>query len=100
MIVALFRRVVLARRWLSFIVLCAGFAVFGACTLNLFVLLRANLGLVAAHGVMALLDGAAQQFAELMLTLVAGMAAYIVFKACEHSLVHGLIHTPDEDNPS
>jgi hypothetical protein len=100
MLGAAFRRFVLARRWLTFVVLCLGFAVFGACTLNLFVLLRANLALVADNGLMALLDGAAQQFLELMLTLAAGMAAYIVFKACEHRLVHGLTHTPDEDTPS
>jgi hypothetical protein len=100
MIGAAFRRVVLGRRWLSFVVLCAGFAVFGVCTLNLFVLLRANLGLITEHGLMALLDGAAQQLVEIVLTLLVGMAAYVVFKACEHSLVHGLTHTPNEDNPS
>jgi hypothetical protein len=99
MITAAFQRVVLGRRWLSFAVLCAGFAVFGACTLNLFVLLRANIGLIAEHGVMALLDGAAQQLLEIVLTLLAGMAAYIVFKACEHSLVQGLTHTPDKEHP-
>lgn len=100
MIAAAFQRVVLSRRWLSFVVLCAGFAVFGACTLNLFVLLRANVGLIAEHGVMALLDGAAQQLIEIVLTLLVGMAAYIVFKACEQSLVHRLTHTPDEEDPS
>jgi hypothetical protein len=97
MIGAAFRRWVLSRRWLAFVVLCAAFAVFGACTLNLFVLLRLNLALVADHGVMALMDGAAQQFFELLLTLVAGMAAYVVFKACEHSLVQALAHPPEKD---
>ena len=91
------QRVVLRRRWLAFVVLCAGFAVFGLCTLNLFVLLRANLGLIAEHGSMALLDGAAQQLLEIVLTLLVGMAAYIVFKACEHSLVHDLTHFEKDD---
>jgi hypothetical protein len=100
MIGGAFRRVVLARRWLCFGVLCASFAVFGAGTLNLFNLLRANLLFIADHGWMALADGAAQQLLELLLTLLASMAAYIVFKACEHSLVHGLTHTPDEEHPS
>ena len=94
-----FRRVVLARRWLSFIVLCLGFAIFGSSTLNLFMLLRANIELVAQHGAMALMDGALRQFFELSATLVVGMAGYIVFKACEHSLVHRLTDPPSASAP-
>jgi hypothetical protein len=92
-----FRRVVLARHWLCFGVLCLSFALFGAGTLNLFNLLRANLGLIADNGIMALTDGAAQQLAELIATLLVSMAAYVVFKACEHSLVHGLTHIAEKD---
>jgi hypothetical protein len=92
-----FHRTVLARRWLSFVVLCLSFAVFGASTLNLFIVLRANLGLIADHGLMALADGAAQQLLELLLTLALGMSAYIVFKACEYRLVQGLLHPPEKD---
>ncbi len=87
-----FRRVVLARRWLSFAVLCLSFILFGAGSLNLFNMFRLNLGLIAEHGVTALADGAAQQLLELVFTLAASMAAYVIFKACEHSLVNGLIH--------
>jgi hypothetical protein len=90
MIVTAFRRHVLAVRWRCFVVLCAAFAVFGAGTLNLFNLLRANLQLISEHGWLALSDGAAQQLLELLLTLALSMAAYVVFKACEYSLVHGL----------
>jgi hypothetical protein len=97
MLTRLFHRVVLARRWLSFLVLCLSFALFGASTLNLFNLFKANLGLIADHGLTALADGAAQQLLELLLTLVLGMLGYIVFKACEYRLVQGLLHPPQKE---
>ena len=90
MLVRAFQRVVLARRWLSFTVLCLSFLAFGIGTLNLIGMFRMNINLIAEHGTMALDDGAAQQFIELLLTLLGSMAAYVVFKACEYSLVHGL----------
>jgi hypothetical protein len=93
-----FRRCVLSRHWLSFVMLCLSFAVFGAGTLNLFNLFRANIGLIADHGVMALVDGAALQLLELLATLLMSMAAYVVFKACEHSLVLGLSHHTEKDS--
>jgi hypothetical protein len=83
-------RVVFPRAWLTFIVMVLTFLVFGAGTLNLFLLLKANLELIAEHGTQALVDGAAQQFFELMATAVVSMAAYVLFKACEHKLVHRL----------
>jgi len=66
------------------------FLSFGAGTLNLFTLLKANTELVFNYGWMALGDGAAQQLVELLLTTYLSMAAYILFKACEHRLVHWL----------
>ena len=84
------QRVVFARAWLTFIVLVVSFLVFGAGTYNLFLVLKANLGLIAEHGWQALADGAAQQFIELLFTAAASMAAYVLFKACEHCLVRRL----------
>ena len=97
----IFYRVVLSRRWLCFVVLCASFGLFGAGTLNLFNMFSANWDLITNHGTMALLDGAAQQLFELLLTLVVSMLNYVIFKACEHSLVHVLTDptnaSPDKD---
>ena len=84
------QRVVFARAWLTFVVLVISFLIFGAGTYNLFQLLKANLELIAQHGMQALADGAAQQFIELMFTAALSMAAYVLFKACEHRLVHRL----------
>ena len=90
MLVRWFQRAVLSRRWLSFLVLCLAFAAFGIGTYNLFNLLKLNLELIAEHGYLALMEGALLQLAELIGTLLLSMAAYVVFKACEHRLVHGL----------
>ena len=89
----LLRRVqglVFGRRWLTFVVMGLAFLAFGAGTFNLFVVLKANTDLVLAHGWMALADGAAQQLVELLVTAYLSMAAYVLFKACEHRLVRWL----------
>ncbi len=85
-----FQRVVLARRWLCFIVLCLAFFSFGLGTVNLFKLLQMNTALIAEHGWQALADGAAQQFFELTATGALSIVAWVVFKACEYRLVHWL----------
>ena len=92
MLVRAFQRVVLARRWLSFLVLCLSFLLFGTGTLNLLSMFRLNIDLIAENGSMALADGAGRQLFELLLSLLGSMGSYVVFKACEHSLVQGLTH--------
>jgi uncharacterized membrane-anchored protein len=84
------QRLVFKRRWLTFLVMTLAFLAFGAGTYNLFFLLKANTELVAEHGLQALADGAAQQMLELIATALISMAAYVLFKACEHALVHWL----------
>jgi hypothetical protein len=82
-----FQRIVLPRTWLVFILLVASFLAFGLGTLNLILLLQANVELIVTHGWRALMDGALLQLLEIVLTSVASMAAYVVFKACENRLV-------------
>ena len=90
MIPKLVQRWVFSRRWLTFIFMGLAFLVFGAGTFNLFIVLKANTELVLNYGWMALGDGAAQQIVELLATAYLSMAAYVLFKACEHRLVHWL----------
>lgn len=85
-----FQRAVLSRRWLTFLVMGLAFFVFGAGTYNLVMLLKANTELIATYGWQALMDGAARQFVELVVTGYVSMAAYVVFKTCEHRLAHDL----------
>ncbi len=82
-----FNEAVLSRRWATFILLGLAFFCFGAGTLNLFVLLRANAALIAAHGWQAIMDGGLRQLLELLLTGYASVAAYVVLKVCEYALV-------------
>jgi hypothetical protein len=85
-----FQRTVLSRRWLTFLVMGLAFFVFGAGTYNIIMLFKANAELIATYGWQALMDGGAQQLIELIFTGYLSMAAYVVFKACEHRLAHDL----------
>ena len=85
-----FHRLVLSRRWATFVVLGLSFVAFGAGSLNLFFVFKANINLLLEHGWMAVVDGGGQQLLELLITGYASMAAYVVFKACEYRLVHWL----------
>ena len=88
-----FNRTVLSRPWLTFLVMGLAFFAFGAGSYNLVMLFKANAEFIADYGWQALMDGAARQFAELMITGYLSIAAYVVFKACEHRLTHDLNDT-------
>ncbi len=86
----LFRRSVLSRPWLTFLVMGLSFLVFGAGTLNLIHLFQANAAFISEQGWQAVMDGALLQLFELVVTGVFSMVAYVVFKTCEHRLSHWL----------
>ena len=88
-----FHRAVLSRGWLAFLVMGLAFFVVGVGTYNIFMLLSANFELIAHYGWRALMDGAARQLAELVVTGYLSMAAYVVFKACEYRLTHALVES-------
>ncbi len=81
-------RWVLSRRWLSFLVMGLAFLLFGLGSLNLIHLLAANLALLNEHGWQAWEDGGLRQLLELLLSGYGSLLAYLVFKTCEHVLVH------------
>jgi len=87
---AAFQRWILSRGWLTFVVLGISFFIFAAATVNLGRLFLANSRLLSDHGWQAVMDGALWQFADLVITGYLGMAAYIVFKTCEHRLTNWL----------
>ena len=97
---ALFHRLVLRRAWACFLVMGLSFLGFGIGTVNLASLLKANLDLVLQYGAQALMDGAAKQLFQLLLNAYIAMAFYVVFKACEYTLVHGLIDPPEKERNS
>jgi uncharacterized membrane protein HdeD (DUF308 family) len=83
-----FRHTVLSRGWLTFLVMGLAFFVFGVSTYNIFRLLSANIALIANYGWLALMEGAARQLVELIVTGYLSLAAYVVFKTCEYRLAH------------
>src|ERR1044071_10088152 len=89
-----FHRVVLSRRCLTFGVMGSAFLTFGAGTVNLLMVFSANLTFIGRYGWEALMEGGARQLAELVVTGYLSMAAYVLFKTCEHHLVDDLMHTP------
>jgi hypothetical protein len=95
-----FHRVVLSRRWLTFLVMGLAFFVFGAGTYNLVMLFQANAALISDYGWQALMDGAARQFVELVVTGYLSLAAYVVFKTCEHRLTHELSEEKPRTGPA
>lgn len=88
----LFQRFVLSRLWLTFVVLGLALFAFGAGTLNLGLLLMANTRFIGENGWRAVMDGGLMQLLELIASGYLSMAAYVVFKACEHRLSGWLAH--------
>jgi uncharacterized membrane protein YqhA len=91
-----FSRVVLARAWLTFVVMCSAFGLFGAGTLNIFSMFSTNWDMITQLGLMALASGSLLQLLELLGTLTLAMFFYTIFKACEHSLVQRITHPHDK----
>lgn len=75
------------RPWLAFVLMGVFFALFGATSLNLAYLLQANVRLVLEHGWLAVANGAAWQFMELLLFGYLSAAFFVGFKLCEKLLV-------------
>jgi hypothetical protein len=86
-----FHRMVLSRTWATFIVLGLAFFVFGVGTVSLFMLLQANLALVYDYGWQAVRDGGALELVKLLVTGYVSLAAYVVFKSCEATLVRSAL---------
>jgi hypothetical protein len=75
---------------LTFILMGLSFLLFGFYSVNLFVLLKANVELILEYGMMAMADGAAQQLAELLFAAYLSMLFFLAFKVCERVLVSRL----------
>ena len=82
------------RSWLTFFLMGVSFLLFGVMTVNIFVLLKANLDLYVTYGRMVIADGALLQLAELIGYGFLSMLFYVLFKACEHVLVRRLTCEP------
>jgi hypothetical protein len=75
---------------ITFVLLGIFFLLFGVISINLFFLLKANLGLFLDYGLMVIDDGALEQLFELLGSAYLSMLFWILFKLCERILVERL----------
>ena len=74
----------------TFVLMGALFLLFGVTSVNLFVLLKANIELFLDYGLMVIADGALEQLVDLLGSAYLSMVFYILFKVCERILVERL----------
>jgi hypothetical protein len=87
------------RRWIDFLfrrprltfaLMGALFVLFGLTSVNLFVVLKANIDLFLEYGVQVIADGALEQLVDLVGSAYLSMLFYTLFKVCERVLVERL----------
>ena len=85
-------RTVLTFHWLVTFLLMGVFSLLGAAaSVNIFVMLAANVRFLSEHGAMAVMEGALTQLGQLVVTGLFALAMYLGFKACERVLVEKLL---------
>ncbi|WP_342616723.1 hypothetical protein [Rhodoferax sp. GW822-FHT02A01] len=80
-----------------FAIMTVGFVLCGALSLDLVRLFTLNGELLWMHGWQAVMDGGLMQLAELLVKALAANGSYLVFKCCEHALVHSLMASDAHD---
>ncbi len=79
---------------LTFLLMGAFFLLFGFTSVNLFVVLKANIDLFLEYGAMVIEDGALQQLAEILGSSYLSIVFYVLFKVCERILIERLTGKP------
>ena len=72
----------------------AFFLIFGFTSVNLFVVLKANIELFLEYGAMVIEDGALQQLLEVIGSCYLSIVFYVLFKVCERILIERLTGKP------
>ena len=80
----------LSHPWLAFVLMGVFFLFFGVLSVNLFYLLKANIGLFIQHGLIVIDDGALEQLTELLGQALLCIMFFILFAICERILVRRL----------
>ena len=75
-----------------FLLMTLAFVIFGVLSLDLVKVVSANAGYLWMNGWEGLVDGGFRQLLELAINAVCAIGAYLVFKLCEHALLHRLAH--------
>jgi hypothetical protein len=74
----------------AFVLMGASFVLFGVTSVNLYMLLAANVGLFLEYGAMVIADGALRQLAGLLASAALCILAYALFALCDRVLVRRL----------
>jgi hypothetical protein len=75
-----------------FLLMTVAFVIFGLLSLDLVKVVSANAGYLWMNGWEGLVDGGFRQLLELCVNALLAIAAYLLFKLCEHALLHRLAH--------
>ena len=75
-----------------YLLMTVAFISFGLLSLDLVKVVSANAGYLWMNGWDGLVDGGFRQLVELCVNSLVAIAAYLVFKLCEHALLHRLSH--------
>ncbi|MEO8344656.1 MAG: hypothetical protein ABI607_03075 [Betaproteobacteria bacterium] len=81
---------------LSFLLMGAFFLLSGITSINLYVVLKANIDLFRMYGVQVIEDGALLQLAEILGTALLSIFFFVLFVLCERIVVDRLTATLNE----
>lgn len=76
--------------WLTFVLMGAAFILFGITSLNLFMLLSANIRLFIDYGPMVIEEGALRQLVDLLGSALLSALLFLFFALCDRTLVRRL----------
>jgi ABC-type uncharacterized transport system permease subunit len=82
---------------ITFLLMGVFFLMFGFMSVNLFVVLKANIELFLEYGPMVIEDGALQQLVEIIGTSYLSIVFFVCFKVCERVLIERLSGKPLRD---
>jgi len=75
------------RPLLTFLLMGAFFLLSGVTSINLYVVLKANIDLVRMYGAQAIEDGALRQLVEILGTAISSIVFFVLFVVCERIVV-------------
>jgi hypothetical protein len=75
---------------LTFVLMGAFFLLSGVTSINLYVVLKANIDLFRRYGIQVIEDGALRQFAEIVGTGILSVGFFVLFVVCERIVVDRL----------
>ena len=80
-------------QWLTFLLMGAFFLLSGIASIDLYVVLKANIELFEKYGTAVIEDGALLQLAEILGTAVVSILGFVLFVVCERIVVDRLTAT-------